>query len=64
MNNNVHVLEQLIDSDIVFVRFVVNGDEVEVTKYINSDLMNEITVTRATARNMWKEIVQQGFKTV
>jgi len=63
-NDNVHVQERLCGTQIVFFRFVVNGDEVKITKYSNSDLIFKMTMPRAEARIMWKRNVQDGFKTV
>lgn len=45
-----------------FTRFVVNGEEVEVTRFIESDLEWEKTVPISFARELWKELVKAGWK--
>lgn len=58
-----HVLVQHGTDNVFFARFVVNGDEVEVTRYCDSDLMSEKTYTREEARNVWNDLVRAGWKT-
>lgn len=50
------------DGPCQFYRFVVNGSEVEVTQYLDSDLVWERTVDRPWARNLWTNLLNDGFR--
>lgn len=56
-----HVLVQHGTDNIRFARFVVNGDEVEVTRYCDSDLESEKTYTRDEARKVWNDLTRAGW---
>lgn len=64
--NGVHVLlkehPSIPDGPVEFLRFVVNGEQVEITKYIDSDLLWERTYGRHMARHIWRTARTNGFR--
>lgn len=50
------------DGPVEFFGFRVNGEEVEVSKYENSDLVWERTMGRFQAREVWKNALKNGFR--
>jgi hypothetical protein len=50
------------DGPVEFLRFCVNGEKVEVSKYENSDLVWERTMGRHQARVVWRNALKNGFR--
>lgn len=45
----------------LFVRYIVNGDVVEVSQYMDSDLISEREMTREAARRDYRERLLSGW---
>lgn len=50
------------DGPVEFLGFRVNGEQVEVSKYENSDLVWERTMGRHQARVVWQNALRNGFR--
>lgn len=50
------------DGPCAFLNFRVNGEEVEIANYIDSDLVWERTYGRAAAREIWRNALRNGFR--
>lgn len=60
--NGVFVLKSESPSGhLLFTRYVVNGDVVEVTQYMDSDLISERDMTRREAREDYKGRLHGGW---
>lgn len=50
------------DGPVEFIGFRVNGEQVEVSKYEDSDLVWERTMGRHQARVVWQNALRNGFR--
>ncbi len=50
------------DGPVEFIGFRVNGEQVEVSKYENNDLVWERTMGRHQARVVWQNALRNGFR--
>ena len=57
-----HVLKRTVGVNEMFIGFAVNGHEVEVSWYENSDLVTSRTMSRERARWMYREALKAGYK--
>jgi hypothetical protein len=57
-----HVLKRKLGVNEMFISFAVNGREVEVSWYENSDLLTSRDMARERARWLYREALKAGYK--